>query len=45
MVVLLQDPVERTISQLFHARNRGFERSTPQPPLPQNPSVYKAAIP
>ena len=29
MVVLLRDPVERTISQLFHARKRGFEPLNP----------------
>lgn len=29
LIVLLRDPVERTISQLFHARKRGFERLPP----------------
>ncbi|WP_186587191.1 sulfotransferase [Synechococcus sp. A15-28] len=29
LVVLLRDPVERTISQLFHARKRGFETLEP----------------
>ena len=29
LIVLLRDPVERTLSQVFHARERGFEPLSP----------------
>ena len=33
LVVLLRDPVERTLSQVFHARKRGFEPLSPDEAL------------
>ena len=30
MIVLLRDPVERSLSQIFHARKRGFETLMPE---------------
>ena len=38
MIVLLRDPVERTLSQVFHARKRGFETLMPEDALAAEPS-------
>ena len=45
MVVLLRDPVERTISQLFHARKRGFETLEPAAALAAEPERLRSGDP
>ena len=45
MVVLLRDPVERTISQLFHARKRGFETLEPAAALAAEPERLQSGDP
>ena len=45
MVVLLRDPVERTISQLFHARKRGFETLEPADALAAEPERLQSGDP
>ena len=45
MVVLLRDPVERTISQLFHARKRGFEPLNPAEALAAEPERLQSGDP
>ena len=45
MVVLLRDPVERTISQLFHARKRGFESLEPADALAAEPERLQSGDP
>ena len=45
MVVLLRDPVERTISQLFHARKRGFETLEPADALAAEPRRLQSGDP
>ena len=45
MVVLLRDPVERTISQLFHARKRGFESLEPADALAAEPGRLQSGDP
>ena len=45
MVVLLRDPVERTISQLFHARKRGFEHLAPAAALAEEPERLQSGDP
>ena len=45
MVVLLRDPVERTISQLFHARKRGFETLKPADALAAEPQRLQSGDP
>ena len=37
MIILLRDPVERTLSQIFHARKRGFETLSPEEALEAEP--------
>lgn len=38
MIVLLRDPVERSLSQIFHARKRGFETLMPEDAIAAEPS-------
>lgn len=45
MVVLLRDPVERTISQVFHARKRGFEPLDPAAALAAEPGRLQSGDP
>ena len=45
MVVLLRDPVERTISQVFHARKRGFEPLDPAAALAAEPERLQSGDP
>ena len=45
MVVLLRDPLERTISQLFHARKRGFEPLNPAAALAAEPERLQSGDP
>ena len=44
-VVLLRDPVERRISQLFHARKRGFETLEPAVALAAEPERLQSSDP
>ena len=45
MVVLLRDPVERCISQVFHARKRGFEPLAPAEALAAEPERLQSGDP
>ena len=45
MIVLLRDPVERTLSQVFHARKRGFESLMPEEALAAEASRLQSGNP
>lgn len=41
ILILLRDPVERTLSHIFHAKKRGFENLTPQQAIEKEESRLK----
>ena len=45
MIVLLRDPVERALSQVFHARKRGFENLIPEEAIAAEPSRLQSGNP
>ena len=45
MIVLLRDPVERSLSQIFHARKRGFETLMPEDAIAAEPSRLQSGDP
>lgn len=45
MIVLLRDPVERCLSQIFHARKRGFETLMPEEAIAAEPSRLQCGDP
>ena len=45
MIVLLRDPVERALSQISHARKRGFEMLMPEDAIAAEPSRLKSGDP
>jgi len=45
LVVLLRDPVERALSQIFHARKRGFENLDPEEAVAAEPDRLASGDP